>query len=140
MIRLKNLIMEQEDSKQTDSDLKDINIRVNYIAYETNYRWHDIPGNNDLMSADFAKEMVDFILDRIESENIRNPETGEYEYDVTRLNDDITFDCCIQRDDSEIDFHARYNENADLERIELHDPDLAESLGITESDLYELLS
>ena len=140
MIRLKNLIMEREDSKQTDSDLEDINIRVNYIAYETNYRWHDIPGNNDLMSADFAKEMVDFILDRIESENIRNPETGEYKYDVTRLDSDIRFDCCIQRDDYEIDFNVSYDEDAELVAIEIQDPEIADKFGITESDLYELLS
>ena len=135
MIRLKNLIMEQEDSKR-----KNIKMRVNYIVYDTNYRDSTMPIHDEMMSKEFAKEMVDRIVDMIEDENIRNPETGEYEYDVTRLNDDITFDCCIQRDDSEIDFHALYDENADLVRIELHDPDLAESLGITESDLYELLS
>ena len=140
MIRLKNLIMEQEASKQTDSDLKDINIRVNYIAYETNYRWSDIPGNDDLMSADFAKEMVDFIVDMVEDENIRNPETGEYEYDVTRLDSDIRFDCCIQKDDYEIDFYVSYDEDAELTAIEIQDPDIADKFDITESDLYELLS
>ena len=135
MIRLKNLIMEQEDSKR-----KNIKMRVNYIVYDTNYRDSTMPIHDEMMSKEFAKEMVDRIVDMIEDENIRNPETGEYEYDVTRLDSDIRFDCCIQKDDYEIDFYVSYDEDAELTAIEIQDPDIADKFDITESDLYELLS
>jgi|TARA_B100000035_G_scaffold313475_1_gene327246 hypothetical protein len=135
MIRLKNLIMEREDSKR-----KNIKMRVNYIVYDTNYRDSTMPIHDEMMSKEFAKEMVDQIVDMIEDENIRNPETGEYEYDVTRLDSDIRFDCCIQKDDYEIDFNVSYDEDAELVAIDIQDPELADKFGITESDLYELLS
>ena len=135
MIRLKNLIMEQEDSKR-----KNIKMRVNYNVYDTNYHDSTMPIHDEMMSKEFAKEMVDRIVDMVEDENIRNPETGEYEYDVTRLDSDIRFDCCIQKDDYEIDFYVSYDEDAELTAIEIQDPDIADKFDITESDLYELLS
>ena len=135
MIRLKNLIMEQEEENG-----EDLNMRVNYIVYETNYHDSTMPIHDEMMSKEFAKEMVDRIVDMVEDENIRNPETGEYEYDVTRLDSDIRFDCCIQRDDYEIDFNVSYDEDAELVAIEIQDPEIADKFGITESDLYEILS
>ena len=134
MIRLKNLIMEQDDSKR-----KDINMRVNYIVYETNYHDSTMPSDNEMMSREFAKEMVDQIVTMVEDENIKDPETGKYQYDVTRLVSDIRFDCCIQRNDYEIDFNVTYDEDSELVAIDIQDPDIADKFGITESDLYELL-
>ena len=135
MIRLKNLIMEQGGSNRDP-----LNMRVNYIVYDTNYHDSTMPIDNEMMSKEFAKEMVDQIVTMIEDENIRNSETGEYEYDVTRLDSDIRFDCCIQKDDYEIDFYVSYDEDAELTAIEIQDPDIADKFDITESDLYELLS
>ena len=134
MIRLKNLIMEQKGSNRDP-----LNMRVNYIVYETNYHDSTMPIDNEMMSKEFAKEMVDQIVTMIEDENIKDPETGKYQYDVTRLVSDIRFDCCIQKDDYEIDFHATYDEDSELVEIEIHDPHIADKFGITESDLYELL-
>ncbi len=134
MIRLKDLIMEKEVSKR-----KDINMRVNYIVYETNYHDSTMPIDNEMMSKEFAKEMVDQIVTAVEDENIKDPESGKYQYDVTRLVSDIRFDCCIQRDDYEIDFYVTYDEDSELVEIEIQDPEIADKFGITESDLYELL-
>ena len=134
MIRLKNLIMEQEEENG-----KDIKMRVNYIVYETNYHDSTMPIDNETMSKEFAKEMVDQIVTMVEDENIKNPETGKYQYDVTRLVGDIRFDCCIQKDDYEIDFYATYDEDSELVEIQIQDPHVADKFGITESDLYELL-
>ena len=134
MIRLKDLIMEQEVSKR-----KDINMRVNYIVYETNYHDSTMPIQDEMMSKEFAKEMVDQIVTAVEDENIKDPESGKYQYDVTRLVSDIRFDCCIQRDDYEIDFYVTYDEDSELVEIEIQDPEIADKFGITESDLYELL-
>ena len=135
MIRLKNLIMEQKGSNRDP-----LNMRVNYIVYDTNYHDSTMPIHDEMMSKEFAKEMVDRIIDMVEDENIRNTETGEYEYDVTRLEGDVRFDCCIQRDDYEIDFNVSYDEDSELVSIEIQDPEIADKFGITESDLYELLS
>ena len=114
MIRLKNLIMEQEYSKR-----KDLNMRVNYIVYETNYHDSTMPIGNETMSKEFAKEMIDQIVTMVEDENIKDPETGKYQYDVTRLVGDIRFDCCIQKDDYEIDFYVTYDEDSELVEIEM---------------------
>ena len=135
MIRLKNLIMEQEGSNRDP-----LNMRVNYIVYDTNYHDSTMPIHDEMMSKEFAKEMVDRIIDMVEDENIRNTETGEYEYDVTRLDSDIRFDCCIQKDEYEIDFNVSYDEDSELVAIEIQDPEIADKFGITESDLYEILS
>lgn len=134
MIRLKNLIMEQEGSNRDP-----LNMRVNYIVYETNYHDSTMPIDNEMMSKEFAKEMVDQIVTMVEDENIKDPETGKYQYDVTRLVSDIRFDCCIQRDDYEIDFNVSYDEDAELVAIDIQDPHIADKFNITESDLYELL-
>ena len=134
MIRLKNLIMEQEEEND-----KDLNMRVNYIVYETNYRDSTMPIHDETMSREFAKEMVDQIVTMVEDENIKDPETGKYQYDVTRLVSDIRFDCAIQKNRYKIDFHATYDEDSELVEIEIHDPQIADKFGITESDLYELL-
>lgn len=134
MIRLKNLIMEQEEENG-----KDIKMRVNYIVYETNYHDSTMPIGNETMSKEFAKEMVDQIVTMVEDENIKDPETGKYQYDVTRLVGDIRFDCCIQKDDYEIDFYVTYDEDSELVEIDIQDPEIADKFGITESDLYELL-
>ena len=135
MIRLKNLIMEQKGSNRDP-----LNMRVNYIVYDTNYHDSTMPIDNEMMSKEFAKEMVDQIITTIEDENIKDPETGRSQYDVTRLEGDVRFDCCIQRDDYEIDFNVSYDEDSELVSIEIQDPEIADKFGITESDLYELLS
>jgi hypothetical protein len=126
--------------EQKGSNRDPLNMRVNYIVYDTNYHDSTMPIDNEMMSKEFAKEMVDQIITTIEDENIKDPETGRSQYDVTRLEGDVRFDCCIQRDDYEIDFNVSYDEDSELVSIEIQDPEIADKFGITESDLYELLS
>ncbi len=98
-----------------------------------------MPIRDEMMSREFAKEMVDQIVTMVEDENIKDPKTGKYQYDVTRLVSDIRFDCVIQKNAYQIDFYATYDEDSELVEIQIQDPHVADKFGITESDLYELL-
>jgi len=124
------------------SNASNFEIIVNYINYGTLSPGDLIsePFHNQIMSNEFAQESINRILDDIESQNIRDDETGEYRYDITRLEDgEIKFDCSIQIDSYEIDLQVVYDENGDILKIEIQDPDLADKFGITEEMIFDYL-
>jgi len=134
MIRLKNLIME----KIADSEDKDFVIMVNHVNYTGKY-FSSMPFN-EVMTKDSAEEIVQFVLDEIESGNIRDPETGEYQYDVDKLDGNIEFDCSIPIEGFQIDLRVEYDENANIVNTEIQDYDIADKFGIDVEDIIEKLS
>tara|TARA_R100000657_G_C4665536_1_gene109425 strand:+ start:181 stop:495 length:315 start_codon:yes stop_codon:yes gene_type:complete len=98
------------------------------------------------LTQDYIKEIVEAFHEDIERENIVNPETEEYEYDVTRW-ESLDFDCEIRFNKGvedvkkiRIDFHIRVDEDGEIEDLDIQDPDIADEFGITEMDLYRLLN
>lgn len=119
---------------------EDLEIKVNHVLYETNY--HTITWNTqgDLTDEYFVKETIEQVIEQVEDENIRDEETGEYKYDVTRILDGkIEFDCEVTIDGYEIDVRAEYDADGTLQNIEIQDPHIADKVGLTDQILYDLL-
>ena len=146
MIRLKNLISEQmNQSKEFEIDNLSKYLYVRSIIMHTNYRESTMYPNEPL-TKDYIKEIVEFFHENIENENIRNPETDEYEFDVTRW-ESLDFDCEIRFNKGvedvkqiRIDFAIRVDEDGNIQDLDIQDPDIADNFNITEMDLYKLLS
>ena len=146
MIRLKNLISEQmNQSKEFEIDNLSKYLYVRSVIMHTNYKeWTMYP--DEPLTQDYIKEIVEAFHEDIERENIVNPETEEYEYDVTRW-ESLDFDCEIRFNKGvedvkkiRIDFHIRVDEDGEIEDLDIQDPDIADEFGITEMDLYRLLN
>ena len=132
MIRLKNLISEQMNQPAN------FEMYVRSVIMHTNSIESTIYPDEPL-TQDYIKEIVEAFHEDIERENIRNPETGEYEYDVTRW-ESLDFDCEIRIKKARIDFRIRVDEDGEIEDLDINDPDIADEFNITEMDLYKLLS
>ena len=83
------------------------------------------------------EEICNDIKEDIESQNIRDDETGEYRYDVTRLTSELDFDCEIKIDDDVIDLRVKCDEDGEVEAIDIQDYDIAEKYGINEDDIQD---
>tara|TARA_Y100001972_G_C7552065_1_gene277529 strand:- start:76 stop:516 length:441 start_codon:yes stop_codon:yes gene_type:complete len=146
MIRLKNLISEQmNQSKEFEIDNLSKYLYVRSVIMHTNYKESTMYPDEPL-TQDYIKEIVEAFHEDIERENIVNPETEEYEYDVTRW-ESLDFDCEIRFNKGvedvkkiRIDFHIRVDEDGEIEDLDIQDPDIADEFGITEMDLYRLLN
>ena len=86
-----------------------------------------------------AQDIIRQINDDIESKNIRDDETGEYQYDVSYLSDDIKFECYIDIDNQRINLTVTYSGTGELEDVDIPDQDIADKYGITEMDIINRL-
>ena len=116
-------------------------IIINYVSYETNFKDRTLTFNERVMlTPERAEEIILQINDDVEGENITDDETGEYRYDVTRIDGNIKFDCYIDTKSGQIDLTVTYSDEGMLEDVDIQDPDLADELGITEMDIAKQLA
>jgi len=134
-MRLKDLIPEQI------RNTRDYDIMINYVEYDTNFRNSTLTFKEELTLEPYiVEEIIEQINDEVESENIKNPETGEYQYDITRILDgNIKFDCYIDTESGQIDLTVTYSDEGMLEDVDINDQVIADKYGITEMDIAERL-
>ena len=134
-MRLKDLMPEQ--IKTTN----DYDIMINYVEYDTNFRNSTLTFKEELTLEPYiVEEIIEQINDEVESENIKNPETGEYQYDITRILDgNIKFDCYIDTESGQIDLTVTYSDEGMLEDVDINDQVIADKYGITEMGIAERL-
>jgi len=133
-MKLKDLIPEQ--IKPTN----DYDIMINYVEYDTNFRNSTLTFNEaEILTPENAEEIILQINDEVEGENIRDDETGEYQYDVTRLDGNIKFDCYIDTKSGQIDLTVTYSDDGMLEDVDINDQVIADKYGITEMDIANKL-
>lgn len=133
-MKLKDLIPEQ--IKTTN----DYDIMINYVEYDTNFRNSTLTFNKaEILTPENAEEIILQINDEVESENIRDDETGEYQYDITRIDGNIKFDCYIDTKSGQIDLTVTYSDEGMLEDVDINDQVIADKYGITEMDIANRL-
>ena len=118
---------------------KELEIKVDYVLYETNTKSITWNTEGDLTDENFVRETIEQIVNNVESENITDDD-GNYEFDVTRIEDGkIVFDCEIAVGEYEIDLRATYDTDGTLQDIYISDPEIADKFGLTDQKLYEFL-
>ena len=133
-MKLKDLIPEQ--IKPTN----DYDIMINYVEYDTNFRNSTLTFKEELTLEPYiVEEIIEQINDEIEGENIKDPETGEYQYDITRIEGNIKFDCYIDTESGQIDLTVTYSDEGMLEDVDINDQAIADKYGITEMGIAERL-
>ena len=96
-----------------------------YVTYQ---------GGSAADKSDF-QDMISDIKQAIESEN--DP-TGAY--DQTRLVSDIKFDCELKVGSATIDFTVTFDEDGDIQNVEIQDDTLARKHGINDQVIYDYIS
>lgn len=96
-----------------------------YVTYQ---------GGSAADKSDF-QDMISDIKQEIESEN--DP-TGAY--DQTRLVSDIKFDCELKVGSATIDFTVTFDEDGDIQNVEIQDDTLARNHGINDQIIYDYIS
>ena len=130
MIKLKNLLQEQADNKN-------FQLVINSAEYDKNIGgmvYVTYQGSNAADKSDF-QDMINDIKQEIEDEN--DP-TGAY--DQTRLVSDIKFDCELKVGSDTIDFTITFDEDADIQNVEIQDETVARKYGINDHVIYDYLS
>jgi len=116
-----------------ENKVLDYDIMINYAEYDSSTGSSTLTFNKPvILTPDEAQDIITQINDDIESKNIRDDETGEYQYDVTRLDGNIKFDCYIDVPNQQIDLTVTYSGTGDLEDVDIHDQAIADEYGITE--------
>jgi len=95
-----------------------------YVTYQ---------GGSAADKSDF-QDMISDIKQEIENEN--DP-TGAY--DQTRLVSDIKFDCELKVGSDTIDFTVTFDEDGDIQNVEIQDETLARNHGINDQVIYDYI-
>ena len=129
MIKLKNLLQEQADNKN-------FQLVINSAEYDKNIGgmvYVTYQGSNTADKSDF-QDMINDIKQEIEDEN--DP-TGAY--DQTRLVSDIKFDCELKVGSDIIDFTVTFDEDGDIQNLEIQDETIARKHGINDQVIYDYI-
>ena len=129
MIKLKNLLQEQADNKN-------FQLVINSAEYDKNIGgmvYVTYQGSNAADKSDF-QDMINDIKQEIENEN--DP-TGAY--DQTRLVSDIKFDCELKVGSDTIDFTVTFDEDGDIQNVEIQDETIARKHGINDQVIYDYI-
>lgn len=116
------------------SDPKNLQLRINRVDYDTNIAGivsMTFQGSNFDDKNTFG-EIINDIKQDIES---KNDPTGAY--DQTRLVSDITFDCELKVGSDTIDFTVTYDEDGDIQNVEIQDEPIAAKHGISDSTIMD---
>ena len=130
MIKLKKLLQEQPENKN-------LQIIINSAEYDKNIGgivYVTYQGGSAADKSNF-QDMINDIKQSIEDEN--DPEGG---YDQTRLVSDIKFDCELKVGSDTIDFTVTFDEDADIQNVEIQDENVARKHGINDQVIYDYLS
>ena len=112
------------------------NIIIKRVDYDTNISGivsMTFQGNNPSDKSDF-QDIINDIKQDIESQN--DP-TGAY--DQTRLVSDIEFDCEMKIGSDTIDFTVTYDEDGDIQNVEIQDVVLAQKYRVSDSTIMDYL-
>ena len=129
MIKLKSLLKE-------NNPFDNLQLRINRVDYNTNidgivsmtFRGSNLDDKNTFQT------IIDDIKQDLES---KNDPTGAY--DQTRLVSDITFDCELKVGSNTIDFTVTYDEDGDIQNVEIQDETVAEKNGISDRTIMDYL-
>ena len=129
MIKLKSLLKE-------NNPFDNLQLRINRVDYNTNI--------DGIVSMTFQglsfddKNTFQTIIDDIKRDiESKNDPTGAY--DQTRLVSDITFDCELKVGSNTIDFTVTYDEDGDIQNVEIQDETVAEKNGISDRTIMDYL-
>ena len=130
MIKLKKLLQEQPENKN-------LQIIINSAEYDKNIGGIVYVTYQAGSAADKSnfQDMINDIKQAIEDEN--DPEGG---YDQTRLVSDIKFDCELKVGSDIIDFTITFDEDGDIQNVEIQDETVARKHGINDQVIYDYLS
>jgi hypothetical protein len=117
-------------------DPNNLKLHINRVDYDTNisgitsmyFQGSGIDDKNTF------QDIVNDIKQDIES---KNDPTGAY--DQTRLVSDITFDCELKVGTDTIDLTVTYDEDGDIQNVEIQDEDIATKYGISDSTIMDYL-
>ena len=129
MIKLKKLLREQSENKN-------LQIIINSAEYDKNISgmvYVTYQGSNTANKSDF-QDMINDIKQSIEDEN--DPDGG---YDQTRLVSDIKFDCELKVGSDIIDFTVTFDEDGDIQNVEIQDETIARKHGINDQVIYDYI-
>lgn len=129
MIKLKKLLREQQENK-------DLQIFINSAEYDKNIGgmvYVTYQGGSAVNKNDF-QDMINDIKQEIENEN-----DPEGRYDQTRLVSDIKFDCELKTGADTIDFTVTFDEDGDIQNVDIQDETLAQKHGINDRVIYDYL-
>ena len=126
----------QRDPRTGNLMKQELNIHINRAEYDTNisgYNYLTFQGNNPSDKNDF-QNIINDIKQEIESSN--DPSGA---YDQTRLVSDIKFDCELVMGSDNIDFTVTYDEDGELQNVEIQDEDLAKKYGVNDQTIADYL-
>jgi hypothetical protein len=129
MIKLKKLLKEQQENKnfQLVINSAEYDKNIGGMVYVT-YQGTRPQDKNDL------RDMIDDIKQSIEDEN-----DPDGRYDQTRLVSDIKFDCELKVGSDTIDFTVTFDEDGDIQNVEIQDETIARKHGINDQVIYDFL-
>jgi hypothetical protein len=117
-------------------DPKNLKLHINRVDYDTN-----ISGITSMYfqgsSTDDKNTFQDIVNDIKQDIESKNDPTGAY--DQTRLVSDITFDCELKVGTDTIDLTVTYDEDGDIQNVEIQDEDIAAKYGISDSTIMDYL-
>lgn len=118
-------------------DSKNLQIFINSAEYDKNiggmvyvtYQGEHASDKNDF------QDKIDEIKKEIEEEN------DPYgRYDQTRLVSDIKFDCELKIGADTIDFTVTFDEDSDIQNVDIQDDTVARKYGISDQVIYDYLT
>jgi len=122
----------------SDSNDGSMNIYANYYNYDTNQSSVGPVNINKTLDKDLLDSILNDINVEIEINNQDNDWEGTGE-GLERVDSLIRFDCEIKIGNDEIDLDIEFDENGDVENINIKDPDLAKRHGITSDSVMKYL-
>lgn len=146
MKNLKNILAENmrrfgtknlnETNLTNKLDSNNVQIVINRAEYDKNiggYSYVTYQGGGVADKSDF-QDLINDIKQEIESEN--DPEGA---YDQTRLVSDIKFDCELKVGSDTIDFTVTFDEDGDIQNVEIQDEIIAKKHGINDQIISDYL-
>jgi hypothetical protein len=117
-------------------DPKNLKLRINRVDYDTNISGivsMNLQGSG-LADKSTFEDIINDIKQDIESKN-----DPDGRYDQTRLVSDIKFDCELKVGNDAIDLTVTYDEDGDIQNVEIQDDILAQKYGISDSTIMDYL-
>lgn len=140
MKKLENILaenMRRFGTKNLREDVKpELQLHIRRVDYDTNISGivsMYMQGNSPADKSTFEDIVNDITQDVTSS----NDSTGAY--DQTRLVSDIEFDCELKVGNDTIDLTITYNENGDIQKVDIQDESVAANHGITNSMIMDYL-
>ncbi len=118
-------------------DFKNLQIFINSAEYDKNIGGMEYVTYQDEHASDKNdfQDKINEIIEEIKDEN--DPDGS---YDQTRLVSDIKFDCELKIGSDTIDFTVTFDENSDIQNVDIQDDTVAREHGINDQVLLDYLT